>query len=78
MTGTDDKFGEFVLAFKPIESRKCARARISKQEYWIKLTSHTIQNWCVVPKQDLVMLSVPELVDKYTAIRNKKEKEYGM
>lgn len=71
----DDKFDEFILVLNPIESRKCTRGRMSNAEYWIKLT---IQNWCIVPSQDLVMLSVPELVDKYTAIRNKKEKEYGM
>lgn len=72
------KFDEFVLALKPIASQKHTRDVPATREYFIKLTPNRIRNWLQITKQELVDLSIADLVLKYTALRHKKEREYGM
>ena len=72
------KFDKFVLALQPIASTKHTRDIPTIREYFIKLTPDKIQNWLVITRQELLDLTIPELVAKYTALKHKKEKEYGM
>lgn len=74
----EKKFDEFVLTLKPIASQKHTRDIPAIREYFIKLTPDKIQNWCEITKQELLELTIPELLLKYTALKHEKEREYGM
>lgn len=72
------KFDEFVLALKSFADAKHTRELTNEREYFIKITPRNIQNWCEITKQELLDLSIPELVAKYTAFEHEKEREYGV
>ena len=74
----EEKFDDFVLALQPFADAKHTRELTNEREYFIKLTPHNIQNWWQITKQELLDLTVPELVVKYTALKHEKEREYGM
>jgi len=70
----EKKFDAFVLALQSIANTKHTRELTNEREYFIKLTPNKIQNWCQITKQELLDLSILELVDKYTAIKYRKNK----
>ena len=72
------KFDELVLALQPVSSHKQTSAITKERIYFVKLTPTKINNWSEVSKQNLMDLSIPELILKYTALKHEKEREYGM
>lgn len=73
----DYNFNNFVELLNPIDSRIHV-LKSGYKEYWVKLTSNKICNWCYVNREDLRLMSIQELVDKYTHIKDEKQKELGM
>lgn len=74
----DDKFNLLIQIFQPLDSNIHIDPTTNIKYYSIKITSNKISNWCVVNKDELKVMPVEELVEKYTKIRDLKQKEIGM
>jgi hypothetical protein len=70
----DGKFELFVSLLKPLESKICPKDIGRNKQYWIKLTAHTISNWCWFEERYLNEHTVEELVDIYNKHRDLKQR----